>query len=345
LEQSIRRLAAADLNRPPGTAYEYSNSNYDVLGLLIETVSGQSYGEYMQANLFEPLEIDHTFTSLEAARSAGMSSAFHPFFGRQTNVDAILPYSRATQPSAGIIGSAEDMANYLTMHLNNGRFGDTQLLSPDSMEMLHTPAATIDPGVEYAMGWVVWEFEDAAQPGGTPPTALSHGGDWLGFIHLMLLIPEQDLGIVLLMNGHDTTTTSAYNNIAFDVALLAMGLEAQHYPLQEDVLTRNLRLLSVGVILLLLISGFVAIKRLRDETLSHLDRWLLVGLAIIDLALVIYTLLIRLPNNESSVRQVLRFEPDLGIMLMVILLLTIGWGSVRTLWAVRRWREGTRKQT
>jgi len=345
LEQSIRRLAATNLNHPPGTEYEYSNSNYDVLGLLIETVSGQSYGEYMQANLFEPLEMDHAFTSLEAARAAGMSSAFYPFFGRQTNVDAILPYSRATQPSAGIIGSAEDMANYMIAHLNNGRFGDTQLLSPESMETLHTPAVNTDPGVEYAMGWVVWEFEDVAQPGGAPPTALSHGGDWLGFIHLMLLIPEQDLGVVLLMNGHDTTTTSAYNNIAFDIALLATGLEAQRYPLQEDLLTRNLRPLSAGVILLLLISGFVAIRRLRGEALSHQDRWLLVGLAIIDLALVIYTLFIRLPNNESSVRQILRFEPDLGIMLLVILLLTIGWGSVRSLWAVQRWRESNRKQS
>lgn len=211
------------------------------------------------------------------------------------------------------------------------------------MTTLHTPAISIDPGVEYAMSWAVWEFEDVAQPGGAPPTALSHGGDWLGFIHLMLFIPERDLGVVLLMNGHDTTISSAFENIAFDVALLALGLEAQHYPLQEDALTRNLKPLSVGIILLLFIGGMVAIRRLHGEAFSHQDGWLFAGLAVIDLALVIYTLLIRLPNGESSVRQVLRFELDLGIMLLVILLLTIGWGSMRTLWAIRRWRADTRK--
>lgn len=340
LEQSIRRLAAAELNHDPGTAFEYSNSNYDVLGLLIETVSGQPYGAYMQANLFEPLAMTHSFASLEAARAAGMSSAFHPFFGQQTNVDAILPYSRATQPSAGIIGSAEDMAHYLIAHLNDGRFRNTQILTPASVETVHAPAVTTGPGrVDYAMGWAVWTFEDAAQPGTTAPTALSHGGDWLGFIHLMLIIPEQDLGVVLLMNGHDTTISSAFENIAFDVALLALGLEAQNYPLQEDIVTQNLRPLSVALILILLISGLAALRRLRGDTFSRRDSWLFVGLAVIDLALVIYMLFIRLPNGESSVRQTMRFEPDLGLLLLVILLLTVGWGSVRSLWAIWRWRD------
>lgn len=82
----------------------------------------------------------------------------------------------------------------------------------------------------------------------------------------------------------------------------------------------------------------VAVRRLRASALDRRDAWLLVGLAVIDLALVIYILVIRLPNNESSVRQVVRFEPDLGIMLLVILLLSVGWGTIRTMWAIRRWR-------
>lgn len=45
-----------------------------------------------------------------------------------------------------------------------------------------------------------------------------------------------------------------------------------------------------------------------------------------------------LPAAKSNVPLTLRFEPDLGLILLVILLLTVGWGSVRSLWAIRRWQ-------
>jgi CubicO group peptidase (beta-lactamase class C family) len=267
-----------------------------------------------------------------------MSSAFYPFFGRQTNFDGWMPYTEAVQPSAGLIGSAEDMAHFVLAQLQDGRYHTTQLLVPASMVALHTPDPATGPGVQYALGWAVWPFDDAALPGDEAPTALSHGGEWLGFSNLMLLIPENDLGLVLLMNGPGPTNGSAFSAIAFDVALLALGLEAQHYPPQEDWLTRNLRPLSIGLILLLLISGVAAIQRLRRAVLSRRDGWFFAALAFIDLALAGYLLFVRLPAAKSNVPLTLRFEPDLGLLLLVILLLTLGWGLLRSLWAVWRWR-------
>jgi CubicO group peptidase (beta-lactamase class C family) len=338
LEQSIQQLADTELNHPPGTAFEYTNSNYDILGLLIETVTGQSYGDYIQAHIFTPLAMNNSFTSLSEARAAGMSSAFYPFFGRQISFDGWMPYTRAVQPSAGLIGSAENMAHFALAQLQDGRYQSTQLLSPAGMTALHTPDPATGPDVAYAMGWAVWSFDDAALPGEEAPTALSHGGEWLGFSNLMLLIPEYELGVVLLMNGPGPTNGSAFSAIAFDVALLALGLEAQHYPPQEDWLTQQLRPLSVGLILLLLVSGVFTIRRLRGETFSRRDGWLFITLAMIDLALAGYLLLVRLPNAKSSVPLTLCFEPDLGLLLLVILLLTLGWGLFRSLWAIWRWR-------
>lgn len=155
----------------------------------------------------------------------------------------------------------------------------------------------------------------------------------------MLLIPEYDLGLVLLMNGPGPNNGSAFSAIAFDVALLALGLEAQRYPPQEDWLTRNLRPLGIGLILLLLISGAIAIRRRRGAAFTRRDGWLFVALALIDLALVGYLLFIRLPA-ATSVPLTLRFEPDLGLLLLIILLLTLGWGLIRSLWAVWRWQNG-----
>jgi CubicO group peptidase (beta-lactamase class C family) len=284
--------------------------------------------------------MNNSFASLSEARAAGMSDAFYPFFGRQTNFDGWMPYTRAVQPSAGLIGSTEDMAHFVLAQLQDGRYHTTQLLSPAGMAALHTPDPATGPDVQYAMGWAVWRFDDAALPGEDAPTALSHGGEWLGFSNLMLFIPEYDLGVVLLMNGPGPTNGSAFSNVAFDVAPLALGLEAQHYPPQEDWLTRNLRLLSIGLILLLLISGLVAIRRLRGVNFSRRDGWLFVALALIDLALAGYLLFVRLPAAKSSVPLTLRFEPDLGLLLLLILLLTVGWGVIRSLWAVWRWQAG-----
>jgi len=340
LAQSIRQLADTELNHPPGTAFVYSNSNYDVLGLLIETVTGQSYGDYIQTHLFTPLEMNNSFTSLSEAGATGMSSAFYPFFGRQTSFNGWMPYTRAVQPSAGVIGSAEDMAHFVLAHLDDGRYQSTQLLSPAGMAVLHTPDPTTGSDVQYAMGWAVWLFDDAALPGDEAPIALSHGGEWLGFSNLMLIIPAYDLGVVLLMNGPGPNNGSAFSNIAFDAALLALGLEAQHYPPQEDWLTRQLRPLSVGLILLLLVSGGFAIRRLRGATFNRRDGWLFIALAIFDLALVGYLLFVRLPNAKSTVPLTLHFEPDLGLLLLVVLLLTLGWGLIRSLWAVWRWQDG-----
>ncbi|MGD2078414.1 MAG: serine hydrolase domain-containing protein [Chloroflexota bacterium] len=342
LEESVRKLATADLNHPPGATFEYSNSNYDVLGLLVEKVSGQPYGEYMAANLFEPLGMTNTYTSLETAQANGMSSPFYPFFGRPTDVEAILPYSRATQPSAGIIGSAEDMAHYLIMHLQDGRFGEAQIVRPASMNSMHTPGVDLnDTGLGYAMGWAVWPFDEAAEPGSPAPIALSHGGDSLGFNHIMLIVPESKLGLVLLLNTNNPTINSAFKNIAFDIALLALGQEMQNYPLEEDWLTQNLRTLGIGLILVLLVLEWIALRRLRGGEFGRRAGWLFAGLAIMDLALAGYALFIRLPNIESSVLQEVRYNPDLGLILVVVLLLTLGWGSLRSLWAWRRWRASS----
>lgn len=341
LEQSIRRLATTRLDHTPGTTYEYSNSNYDVLGLLVETVSGQPYADYIQANLFQPLTMRNAYTSLESARAAGMSNAFYPFFGRQTNFDAIMPYSRAVQPSSGLIASVEDMADYLLMHLQHGQFEDTQLLSPTAIATLHAPAvatASVPGALEYAMGWAVWPFDDAALPRQGVPTALSHGGEWLGFQNIMLLIPAYDLGLVLLMNGRDPTAVSAFSNIIFDVALLALGLESQNYPPHEDLLLRNLRPVGITILLLLLVSAVLSWRRLRSREFTSRHGWLFLVLAVVDAALLYYFLFVRLPGPRYGIPQTLRFEPDLGLMLLLLLLLSAGWGTVRSLWAISRWR-------
>lgn len=340
LEKSIRRLSATELNRPPGTAFEYSNSNADTLGLLIQTVTGQPYGDYMAANVFAPLGMTGATTSLADARAAGMSRAFYPFFGRQTALDGFMAYTTAVQPSAGIIASAADMVPYLQMHLDGGRAGDAQLLSPASVAALHAPAVVTNPeaGVSYAMGWTVWPFPEA-NPGGAPLTVLSHGGGWLGSSTMMLMIPERNLGVFTAMSGGDDATDPALDNVIFNVTLLALGLEPSLPEPQTTGIDRWWRWIGAGLILYLLAAAAWAVRRLRGQSLSRRDGIVFLLLAAIDVALIVYFLLVRLPSNLTTPALMLRFSPDLGLMLFIALVLTAGWGTVRSLWAIRQRRE------
>src|SRR6266566_2736681 len=68
LEQYVRSLATLTLDRPVGSRPDYCSTNYDVLGLIVQTVSGQPYGTYVQQHVFAPLQMHHSFASEPEAR-------------------------------------------------------------------------------------------------------------------------------------------------------------------------------------------------------------------------------------------------------------------------------------
>jgi CubicO group peptidase (beta-lactamase class C family) len=72
LERHVRRLSMTKLARPVGRQFEYSNSNYDVLGLIVQTVSNQPFEEYIRSHVFAPLAMQHSFLSESGAAADGL---------------------------------------------------------------------------------------------------------------------------------------------------------------------------------------------------------------------------------------------------------------------------------
>jgi len=100
LEAQVRGFSTARLNHPAGEVFEYSNANYDILGLIVQTVSGQTYGSYIQEHIFLPLEMTNAFTSETEAMAQGLATGHRfwfvaPLLGRQDLVDwcAAFPQS------------------------------------------------------------------------------------------------------------------------------------------------------------------------------------------------------------------------------------------------------------
>jgi CubicO group peptidase (beta-lactamase class C family) len=194
----------------PGTQFHYFNPNYDVLARIVEIVSRQSFTEYLQSHIFMPLQMSQTFhatTMAEARQRADHLSSGHlmafavPF--------AFPELSGYLGGNGGIISTAEDMANYLILHSNGGRFENRQLLTPGSMTLLHTPLPQLDS--PYAMGWFATTEKNSGQ-------ILQHNGILSTFYTDVTVLPNKKYGIALLYN------ISALPLIAFALPQIKTGL-------------------------------------------------------------------------------------------------------------------------
>jgi NADH:ubiquinone reductase (H+-translocating) len=187
LERTVRHVRNAELTGPVGSAVGYSNANYETLGLIVQTVSGTSYEEYVQRHVFAPLDMRNSFVSQDAAMRHGMASGHRWWFG--IPVPAALPYNRGELPAGYVIASAEDMSHYMIAELNDGRFGSASVLSPRGMALRHTEP----PPKAYCYGW---EFVRS-----NGRVLIDHDGGTADFQTSLFMDPEAHVGVFVAANA------------------------------------------------------------------------------------------------------------------------------------------------
>ena len=349
LETSMRRTAADyPPVREPGVGFEYSNTNYDLLGLVVQVVSGQSYEDYIQENIFDPLEMTDSYTSLEAARQNGLSQGYLPYFGQSRAVENPL-YSRGHIASAGIISTAEDMAHYHIAVLNGGRYRDAAVLSEEGTIALHTPGHMLGTWNGYGMGWWRYPFwsgiEDESLYSSTVPYVLDHSGTANGFTSHQFLVPERQQAIIILSNAHDPTRVSLYYNLPHGIAEILNGSsEAAFIPASDDFLTQNGHvvfwvLLVVWVIMALIALQWIVARWRNPMTLprSRFFGMLIVLIpAVLDIGLVF--LMLSAPALVDTTMSVLfAYLSETRILIPGLLAVAAGWGTLRTVLFLWLW--------
>jgi len=209
LEQRIRDLHRAELTHAVGSSFAYSNVNYATLGLLVQTVSGQSYGDYIQQHVFDRLDMRHSFVSQAHAREQGLAAGYRIWFGFP--VAANIAYREDRLPSSALISSAEDMTHYLIAQLNGGYFGDRSVASPEAVQAMHAPSQ----GAFYGRGW------RKTAVNGVP--AIWHSGVVSNYQSFVALSPEERWGVVVLMNVRSVLVTTIRRQVARGVVSLLAG--------------------------------------------------------------------------------------------------------------------------
>ncbi|GAB4537758.1 MAG: serine hydrolase [Anaerolineae bacterium] len=217
-ERQARALSTLELSRPVGSAFEYSNSNYNLLGLIIEAASGESYADYTQKHIFTPLDMSHTYTSQPIARQNGLAMG-HQYWFAIPFAAPNVPIPQGSLASGQLISSSEDMARYMIALLNGGCYGDMQILSVAGVAELHRGVADFSAmGLslgQYGMGWFVDEVDQTK--------LVWHSGTTPNFGAYMALLPEQKKGVVLLFNANHHWMTPVLSDFGGGVAALLAG--------------------------------------------------------------------------------------------------------------------------
>jgi CubicO group peptidase (beta-lactamase class C family) len=223
-ERQARALSTFKLTRPVGSAFEYSNMNYNLLGLIIEAASGESYAGYIQSHVFDPLGMRHSYTEPAEAKQNGLAVGHRYWFWSPMAMPD-RPIPRGSFPSGQLVSSAEDMAHFLIAHLNGGRYGNAQILSDAGIVELHRPAAAAD-----AMGWsgqygMGWYNEQHGQT-----RIVWHAGAVPDFSAYMALLPEQKKGVVLLCNAGHFVMNPTIIELGSEAAMLLAGQQPAPSP-------------------------------------------------------------------------------------------------------------------
>lgn len=150
VESFITRLAAQPLLYQPGTHWEYSHAT-DVVGRIVEVVSGQDLDTFIRERISAPLGLKDTgFWAPPEARDRVALPQVDPATGRKQAVPNPLERPRWFSGGGGMVSTAEDYARFCQMLLNGGRLGDTQLAARRTVALM--TADHLTPGTQYGPG-------------------------------------------------------------------------------------------------------------------------------------------------------------------------------------------------
>ena len=186
LEDELALLAQCKPVSEPGKTFTYFNGNYRLLGLVIERVTGLTYGEFLHTEIFKPLGMTSTFPGPVGVK--GIAKGHGEIFGFPFRREQ--KYRAGALPSGYIVSSASDIARYLIAELRAGK-GDTSIFNPETIKATWQPPGNKKDG--YAFGWLAMDTLGKT-------TFLAHGGSLENYQSFFYLNPELNIGFVFLMN-------------------------------------------------------------------------------------------------------------------------------------------------
>jgi len=202
----------------PGTGYMYCNLNFNMVGTVIERISGERFDQYVKHHVLDPLGLygGYCVDSLDATRFATIYeyddslNKFTPSPGaynpRREEIAAyVMGYSTPIfSPTGGMKISATDLAKYMMMHINYGKSAGKKIMKKKSAKTMQTPLSD-----QEGYGLAIMT-SDKLIPG---KTMKGHTGSAYGLYSAMFFHPKEKFGIVVITNGCKGGYTDGFQTV------------------------------------------------------------------------------------------------------------------------------------
>lgn len=237
------RQASAGLDRPPHPAFTYSNANYDLLGAVIEKVTGKPFAVALDELVVAPLGLRATGPEDELADRA---DGYYTWFGGLT-LPTPAPVTPGAVPSSFLASSAADLTTVLQAHVHAIPPGVPQ----EALDAAVTPLARVNDFAAYASGWFVrplWEQHplDAEPLDPGLPSCITHDGSSYRSRSFMLACPSTGFGIVLLTNTGGSVEAGRWAQFQEDLTHLIVGTASPD--LDDEPVPSHATLVAAGVV-------------------------------------------------------------------------------------------------
>lgn len=184
------------------TKYDYDNLLYIVAGEIIARVSGISWEDFIKTRILEPLNMDNSYSSL--SQMTDKSNMAIPHSGESGPLRTIAPYDHPiTGAAGGILSNVDDLSNWMILQMNKGKYGENlekELFSERNHREMWKIHTTLPANPDrynshfrgYGLGWGLTDVKGNM--------SVSHTGGLPGMLSKTIMIPDVNLGVVVLTN-------------------------------------------------------------------------------------------------------------------------------------------------
>ncbi|MFK7782775.1 serine hydrolase [Psychroserpens sp.] len=209
----------------PGTAFNYNNSGYVLLGHIIEVISGMSYADFVQTNIFDKLEMNNSYygsmTQLIPNRARGYSET-ESGYQNANYLSLTLPYA-----AGSIMSTTEDLLIW-----QNAISANTLISQKSLDKAVNGSKLNTGEDIPYGYGWIKGNIRGSR--------TYEHSGGIFGFTTNGIFLPEENIYVIGLTN----CDCKNVGEITENVAAIAIG---KPFPKKEDAITLNKQQLAKWV--------------------------------------------------------------------------------------------------
>ena len=222
LNENIEALKKHSLDFEPGTKFSYSNSAFDILGIVISRASGMQFSKYIKINILDPAGM--TKSTFKKPKDSIPNNWAVPYsYGLKTQEWTPYPYNEKLFPSSGMLTSLLDMCKWAQLHQAKGKIDGNTVLAEEYFNLIVTPQFNTPWDDKIGLSWFLQSYLEHP--------IIMHTGQDTGFESIIYMYPNDDVSIIVLSNRDFSRTgriINATSEILFDKELKEYQISAKY---------------------------------------------------------------------------------------------------------------------